>query len=315
LSLLLTTQVAAQTQPQPQRPPGALPQRPAPPAPRPPAPAPAPAPQPSSYCMFEGKEYSIGAVLCVSSQMSQVCTAPNTEHNHSWWSSGPQPLCSSTAFSNESPSLTYSPNSTPSPLPSEATPKNSPPSFPDEATPKSTPPSFQSEPTSKSPPSLHAANVDWKLYGIADADELCFYDAQGVARTQDGKVRVGTKCLPQKDIVALDPKQELGNKILAEAEKKLGDGYVPPILVGAETDREQTSTTIAYEQAADMSGIAPRSSTFYELDCTQKMIREVNTNTSVNGQQSSSDELNGQPVPPDKNGQWLLQLLCPHPNR
>src|SRR6187551_3182006 len=81
----------------------------------------------------------------------------------------------------------------------------------------------------------YAADVDWKLYGIADADELCFYDAQGVAQTQDGKVRVGTKCLPQKDIVALDPKQELGNKILAETEKKLGSGYVPPILVGAET--------------------------------------------------------------------------------
>jgi hypothetical protein len=151
LSLLLSTQVAAQTQPQ--RPPAAPPQRTAPPAPRPPAPA----PQASPYCMFEGKEYSIGAVLCVSSHMSQVCTAPDTEHNHSWWSSGPQPLCSSAAFSKESPSLTYSPKSTPSPLPSEGTPKNSPPSFPAEATPKSTPPSFQSEPTSKSaPPSLQA---------------------------------------------------------------------------------------------------------------------------------------------------------------
>jgi hypothetical protein len=88
LSVLLSTQGAAQTQPQPQRPPGALPQRT---ARRPTAPAPAAAP----YCMFESKEYSIGAVLCVSSHMSQVCTAPDTEHNHSWWSSGPQPLCSS----------------------------------------------------------------------------------------------------------------------------------------------------------------------------------------------------------------------------
>jgi hypothetical protein len=152
LSLLLTTQVAAQTQPQPQRPPGALPQRP---APRPPAPAPAPAT--SADCMFESKEYSIGAVLCVSSHMSQVCTAPDTEHSHSWWSSGPQPLCSSAAFSAESPSLTYAPKSTPSPLPSEAAPKSTPPSFPSEPTPKSAPPSLQAEPTPKgTPPSLQA---------------------------------------------------------------------------------------------------------------------------------------------------------------
>jgi hypothetical protein len=75
------TQGAAQTQP-----PGAPPQRT---APRPPAPAPAVSP----YCLFEGKEYSIGAVLCVSSQMSQVCTATDTEHSRPWWSSGPQSLC------------------------------------------------------------------------------------------------------------------------------------------------------------------------------------------------------------------------------
>jgi hypothetical protein len=129
--MLLTTQALAQTQPQPQKPPGAAPQRT---APRPPSPAPAPAT--SAYCMFESKEYSIGAVLCVSSQLSQVCTAPDTEHSHSWWSNGPQPLCSSAAFSAKSPSLTYAPKT----LPSEAAPRSTPPSFPSEPTPKSAPP-------------------------------------------------------------------------------------------------------------------------------------------------------------------------------
>ena len=128
----------------------------------------------------------------------------------------------------------------------------------------------------------YAADVDWKLYGIADAEQLCFYDALGVVQTPNGKVRVGTKCLLYEDVVAIDPKQELGNKILAEVAKKLNTGYVPPILVGAETDNEQTATTIAYEQAADISGIAPHSSILYELDCAQKMIRELKINGSVN---------------------------------
>lgn len=160
----------------------------------------------------------------------------------------------------------------------------------------------------------YAADVDWKLYGIAEADELCFYDALGVVQTADDNVRVGTKCLLQKDMVAIDPKQELGNKIVAEAAKKLKTGYVPPILVGAEKDNDQIATTIAYEQAADTSGIAPHSSIFYELNCAQKMMRELNTNISVNGQQGSSSEPNGQFVPPEENGKWLLKLLCPQPN-
>src|SRR4029078_4089703 len=159
----------------------------------------------------------------------------------------------------------------------------------------------------------YAADVDWKLYGIADAEQLCFYDALSVVQRPDGKVRVGTKCLLHEDVVAIDPKQELGNKILAEAAKKLNTGYVPPILVGAETDNEQIATTIAYEQAADISGIAPHSSILYELDCAQKMIRELNTSGSVNDQ-DSSNEPNAPFIVPEENGKWLLKLLFPQPH-
>src|SRR6478672_1645234 len=85
--LFLTTQGAAQ------QPPGAPPERAAPAPPQKTTPRPPPTPAGSPYCMFEGKEYSIGAVLCVSSQMSQVCTATDTEHSRPWWSSGQQSLC------------------------------------------------------------------------------------------------------------------------------------------------------------------------------------------------------------------------------
>jgi hypothetical protein len=82
--VLLATQGAAQTQP-----PSPSPQRTA----HPPVPPPAtPSPAPSLYCLFEAKEYSIGAVLCVS-RMSQVCSASDNEHARPWWSSGPQSLC------------------------------------------------------------------------------------------------------------------------------------------------------------------------------------------------------------------------------
>jgi len=83
--------------------------------------------------------------------------------------------------------------------------------------------------------------------------------------------------------------------------------------VGAETDNEQTATTIEYEQAADISGIAPHSSILYELDCAQKMIRELKINGSVNDQ-GSSNEPNAPFVVPEENGKWLLKLLCPQSN-
>src|SRR6476620_7664314 len=85
--LCLTTQGAAQ------QPSGAPPERAAAAPPQKTAPRPPPTPAGSPYCMFEGKEFSIGAVLCVSSQMSQVCTATDTEHSRPSWSSGRQALC------------------------------------------------------------------------------------------------------------------------------------------------------------------------------------------------------------------------------
>jgi hypothetical protein len=89
ISVLLATQVAAQTQP-----PSPLPQKP---APHPPTPPPTTPPPAAFYCQFEGKEYSIGAVLCVSSQMSQACSASDSEHPRPWWSSGPQSLCAASS--------------------------------------------------------------------------------------------------------------------------------------------------------------------------------------------------------------------------
>ena len=96
--LCLTTQGAAQ------QPSGAPPQR-TPAAPPKTAPRTPPTPAGSPYCMFEGKEFSIGAVLCVSSQMSQVCSATDTEHNRPWWSSGRQALCAAARPSLPTPVL------------------------------------------------------------------------------------------------------------------------------------------------------------------------------------------------------------------
>lgn len=137
LVMLLTTQGAAQ------QPPGAPPERTAP-APPQKTPRPSPPSAGSPYCMFDGKEYSIGAVLCVSRQMSQVCTATDERHNRPWWSSGQQLLCgiaspkpaeALAAPPARSPALPSMPNPD---LPKEApAPSSAVPSPPDADLPKS----------------------------------------------------------------------------------------------------------------------------------------------------------------------------------
>lgn len=112
--VFLATQGAAQTQ------------APSAPPPRT-APHPAAPPPPALYCLFEGKEYSIGAVLCVSSQMSQVCSASDGEHARPRWSSGPQSLCAAASPAHTAVEAPYARMPVQPPLPAQPSiPKDTP---------------------------------------------------------------------------------------------------------------------------------------------------------------------------------------------
>ena len=50
-------------------------------------------PASSNECMYEGAQFTIGAVTCISDQLWLVCQAPDSNHTGAWWSSGQQPLC------------------------------------------------------------------------------------------------------------------------------------------------------------------------------------------------------------------------------
>jgi hypothetical protein len=49
------------------------------------------------FCLFEDKRFSIGAGVCVSNQLLQVCAAPDKDHSNTWWWAHPEPLCNSGA--------------------------------------------------------------------------------------------------------------------------------------------------------------------------------------------------------------------------
>ena len=90
------------------------------------------------------------------------------------------------------------------------------------------------------------------------------------------------------------PSRSWGTKSGPRRAKKLKNDLRAANSSGGGNKLGRSRTTIAYEQAADISGIKPHSSIFYELDCTQKMISELNTNSSVDGKQNSPSQPNGQ---------------------
>jgi hypothetical protein len=159
----------------------------------------------------------------------------------------------------------------------------------------------------------HAADVDWKVYGFASVagPEVCFYEALSVTRAPNGLERVWTKCLGQKDIEAVDLQSDVGRKIIGNAAQKMRRPYVPPISIAEDIDFDQATIISFYEEAANLSGIKPHSTIFYELNCSQRMMRELSMTFDVNGKYGSSNKPSDWKfVPPEGNGASLLKILC-----
>jgi hypothetical protein len=160
----------------------------------------------------------------------------------------------------------------------------------------------------------HALNVDWKMYGgVADAGQsVCFYDRNGLVKQPDGHIRVWTKCLPRKELDAAPRGKKFGSKIVENAATKFRLGYVPPIASLENMNTDQRVDVITYETTADISDVEPQATIFYELNCPQRMMRELSINLHVNGKRGSSDKPGDwKYVPPEGNGARLLSILCP----
>lgn len=160
----------------------------------------------------------------------------------------------------------------------------------------------------------YAADVDWKMYGgaaVAGA-EICFYDAMGVVRTPDGYLRIWTKCLSQQDMENIDIKHDFGGTILENTARKVARYYVPPIAAAEDIDVNQAMAITQYEETANISSIKPHTRIFYELNCSQKMLRELSMSIDVNGQRGSLNSPGDWKfIPPEGNGASLLKILCP----
>ena len=161
--------------------------------------------------------------------------------------------------------------------------------------------------------SVQAADVDWKFYGGASiaGPSSCFYDANTVAHTSSGYVRVWTKCLAQKDLVGERAKSDI-DKITGNAIRKAREGYVPPIIVFGKMEFDKALDVALYEEVANLVAIEPQAEIFEELNCSERMMRSLSVSLHVNGQsrfENKSGDWNY--VAPEGNAATLLKILCP----
>ena len=142
--------------------------------------------------------------------------------------------------------------------------------------------------------SAREIGVDWKFYGSAslpdDGHNVCFYDASGVLREPDGHIRVWTKCLPHKNIDSVDIKKDFDGRILENTAEKVAHHYVPPIAAAETIDADQSMQITEYEEIANIGSIEPHAKIFYELNCPERMSRELSIYFQADGKSGSFDK-------------------------
>ena len=160
--------------------------------------------------------------------------------------------------------------------------------------------------------SAQAADVDWKLYGTApiDGGVVCFYEGNGVITRP--ALRVWAKCLLQKDLDTMDFDSELGKKIVDSGAQKVIKGYIPPIALVEDMDHDQAIGVIQYEETANLSNIHAHSQFFYELNCSERMMRRLSTYVrDLSGREGFDKKPSSwEYVPPEGSAARLLKILC-----
>jgi hypothetical protein len=157
-------------------------------------------------------------------------------------------------------------------------------------------------------------DVDWKLYGGAPVggNSLCFYDSKGLTRQSDGHIRVWTKCLLKTDLDAVNIEKDFDGRIVNATAERVARYYMPPISKIQNVDANEAMAITSYEEIADIAALQPQSRIFYELNCSDRMLRELSIDLRINGQIGSRDKPSDwKYVPPEGNGAALLKILCP----
>ena len=158
-------------------------------------------------------------------------------------------------------------------------------------------------------------SADWKFYGTAPTAGgygACFYDAKGIVSRPEGHLRVWTKCLSIKDVESIDIENEFDGKILHNITQKVIESYVPPLAIVETTiDFDKAIVIIQYEETANISSIQPITRIFYEINCSEQVLRELSISVRIGDKFISYDGPGDWKfIAPETNGARMLKILC-----
>jgi hypothetical protein len=155
---------------------------------------------------------------------------------------------------------------------------------------------------------------DWQEYGLSKVDKLSvflFFDAAGIVRRGSDHVEVWTKALSLKALDRADTTASTGKKILKFFNQRLARHYRPPIAALMELDRKKLIEVMMDEAAANVGDIEANARVLYELDCTNRLLRELSTYAVLDGKTQYKDTPDEwRHVPPETIGANLLKLAC-----
>lgn len=157
----------------------------------------------------------------------------------------------------------------------------------------------------------------WKQYGAADFGKnggllVLFFDAAGLIHRSNGNVEVWTKGLPRKAIErALSASSPMHKKIFDVAEHRITAMDRPLLSTSVELDKYQMADVLINEVAANVANIDATERIMYELDCPNRMVRELSEMFVIDGKPGSQDTpQEWKHISPETAVATLFKLIC-----
>ena len=132
-----------------------------------------------------------------------------------------------------------------------------------------------------------------------------FFLYSEIVRTPTGHVQVWMKALDLAKLKKLA--DHIGNDIVAKAIVKASKSYVPPYTTVKTLTPDQVISIRVYEEIADEALIPPTLRGLLEVDCGQKLYREL---TAIAMGQSDNNIQSWKHVPPESTIEILTKLTC-----
>ena len=165
---------------------------------------------------------------------------------------------------------------------------------------------------------------DWQYAGyskIGQDDTFLFYDSDGVQRPSQKLARYWLKSITRSNLDRYYEKHE--KSLVEKTARKIAAGYVPRYYqleairsqyADPTTLRDAIIEISSYEVVANEPGTVLKAKIYFEIDCGERKSRVMEMiSYDLKGAIAKSGSAQGtfQFIPPDSNGEWQSQLICP----